>query len=1136
MKVLSGIATLLLLTFSSFAQSVLPADNSFGNQGVTNINFDDTTLLEHGLNTFVRDKRYNTYAFGTFAYEKSTTYEHNPYGISFVCKLDSTGKLDSSFYENGYRILTSPGLLGAGSLYPGFVRMNNAETGIYLFRFDGDINLYSMKLKTDGTNDEAYGRKGNKNIDFTGITNGRRLALRDVIPCIDGGFILIANTYQNAVPSTIYTFKLDADGNIDPAYGTNGFSNFDFAQRISFGTCAQLSENHFVMSVIQDSKVQTGIDSLRLLKLSLAGVIDSGFNHNASRSIDVFTHITEYPFDHLLTRLTILPDSSFVFYASNRTGAILQYKFTKTGTPDTTFDNPKSGIPKTNKLDLLPAADARVNQLWLAEIGYNDYVTRLIKINVDSTGNLDIDGRMYIPTLPLLTGMGGMFTWLTNIEKEDMIFAVSGSSRGICSYKVTGEGQLDPAYHSKGFNEAPMYNSVDLITSAAPLSNGGILGTTYSINREAVASVKDRFHIFRLTKDGKKDATFGNRGTVKIRDSMTISDYRVDRKGRMIIFGQGVEPYSDWNSSLMIDRYTAEGKPDPSFGLNGRVIFEPFQRDIVPALPGWFTIFGLQADNSMLALGMYRKGSAKTTKISVLKLLENGKLDSSFGGDGIVQIDLRADFSETYANDGKPEYILALKDQSILVVIQEQDSYYYKMFRLNQYGQIIRSGGKNGKVDLEGSFHGQRFKMMVQDHAGDIIYMTSNPLEWNTSIVLTRLNPFDLSSSRHLAYLDYSTTGFRHIEPGAIVPLYNGDFFITGTAAYTSDIYEPPVQFVVRVKKTGGLDSSFAVNGVMTITPPIPGISQPVPDDLSKATYILNGFEANTAFKDVDGNLVVAASAINNRLKDIWMARYLVSDKPDLSAPEQPVIWVNPSDTICSGSTVYLSIDTTGCDQCAYAWSDGQTTSTIEVNKAGLYTVSVYNSADVEMVSRNIYNATFQYPALSISYTGCPEPGLRFTATTDNAALQDAVNWFIDDTLSAHGKTFSFEAANDMKIHATLDVERKGCAADTVISSNVITVNCIRYPEPSEETGPESLKIYPNPTSGKIYFSITTSVAGNYNVELWNAAGRIFNRSVMWINQGESEHMISLSAVPPGIYYLKIYLGEHRFLQKVYIQ
>lgn len=235
------------------------------------------------------------------------------------------------------------------------------------------------------------------------------------------------------------------------------------------------------------------------------------------------------------------------------------------------------------------------------------------------------------------------------------------------------------------------------------------------------------------------------------------------------------------------------------------------------------------------------------------------------------------------------------------------------------------------------------------------------------------------------------------------------------------------------------------------------------------------------------------------------------------------------------GAKVMLSIDAAHCQQRSYVWSDGQTTPTIEVDIAGRYTASAYNDGGVEMVSEDIILSPSQKPVLTISFAGCPEKNIHFTAAVDNASIQDIVKWYVNDTLKFQGKSFSFPGVNDMKVHATIRDPSGLCYPETIIYSNTIILDCIANTNSDQDsTLPrKALKISPNPTSHNITFSINTPAAGNYQVELWNATGQIQLRRNIWIDQGSSKHTLPLPSIRSGIYYFKISGRGTQYSQKV---
>jgi uncharacterized delta-60 repeat protein len=1141
-KIISSIIAMVIFSFPTVAQTIRSTDGSFGANGTSFVNFDDSTSLDREILAFQRDSKGNTYIFGNVAFVKTEFYERNASAMPFLAKVDSSGKTDSSFYEAGYRQITTGSLYAVDNLNPTIMRLNADESGIFLFRCY-DTTFYAFKIKPEGRNDETYGYKGLKKHQFPFVTQTTRIQLKDVIACEDLGFIFVAvGGESTADRSFVYTFKIDKNGELDSSYGTGGFSNLNIPQKIDYGCARKISNNDFAISLINQTSSAGSTDSVRIFKLSLNGALDLSYSQRASRSI-LYSRYRQDDFNHsLITRLTLLNDSSLLFFATNRINAVLQFKFLKSGEPDLSFNGaPYSGtsISRSNSLDLFPNAPIDDRTLWLAEIGDYESLTSIIKIKITDEGFLDLDNRQSAKT-STLSGISIRQTLLTQIE-NGKLYGVSGySPTGPVTYRLTNNILKDPTYNGKGFRNFDMFNSIEQLTSIFALPDGKLMGTAISINKHTPYATSDQpEYMFRLLADGQKDLSFGKNSTLQVRDSLAETAVRMDRKGRMLRFGNGNEPRSTWMSAFMIDRYTTEGFPDMTFGKSGRVIFQPFIHGYESSLPAWFDHFCLQADNSILVGGSINSPGYRYGVISILKLLENGQFDQSFGKKGVATIDLGADFDEPVGRHSGIDYMLPLKDQSLLIVIQDYDSRRYNAFRIDMLGNIIRSGGHNGKVELDGNFNYHRLKMLVQAPSGDIIYVMHNPLQSNSVIKMQRLNPLDLSSSPFLAFIDYPSTGCTYIDATSVVPLYSGGLIVTGVAKYrASDELESIKQVIVSLTKNGTIDSSFGVNGVMIVTPPVQGVTRTDPEDLDKLGYFYNGFQNSLAVRTADGNLVVGSSVINNRLKDLYLTKYTIDDPAGVEAPSALTIEAFPSDTVCNNEKVLLSVDSSKCVECTYVWSDGQTTPSIEVAQGGVYKVAAYNAAGDALAAKTITTITPAVPSFNVSFTGCPGSHLVFTATAAPTVPDAAFNWFVDDSLTHKGKVLELHARNGQLVQAVMEVPVTKCTVDSVLFGNIIKINCVQ-----EDSIPETprqsealLSIAPNPASDKIIFTITNEVPGSYKVEVWNASGQRVTGMSMWFDAGTTSHSIPVSTFKPGLYYLNVHLAKQRLLKKVYIR
>ncbi|OJU81088.1 MAG: hypothetical protein BGO11_16355 [Solirubrobacterales bacterium 70-9] len=165
--------------------------------------------------------------------------------------------------------------------------------------------------------------------------------------------------------------------------------------------------------------------------------------------------------------------------------------------------------------------------------------------------------------------------------------------------------------------------------------------------------------VARFLEDGKLDPTFGENGVVRVARPtggvFVLSGTAVDSLGRVILVGL-TRPLPTNStpdpviSSATVMRFTAAGKPDPTFGTDGVLITDFGLGD--PAAPGG-TYTGpsvglrsvtVDSQNRIIVSGGYvtelsKCASSVNSRGFVARLTQSGSLDPSFGAGGIRALD-----------------------------------------------------------------------------------------------------------------------------------------------------------------------------------------------------------------------------------------------------------------------------------------------------------------------------------------------------------------------------------------------------------------------------------------------------------------------------------------------------------------
>jgi PKD repeat protein len=221
-----------------------------------------------------------------------------------------------------------------------------------------------------------------------------------------------------------------------------------------------------------------------------------------------------------------------------------------------------------------------------------------------------------------------------------------------------------------------------------------------------------------------------------------------------------------------------------------------------------------------------------------------------------------------------------------------------------------------------------------------------------------------------------------------------------------------------------------------------------------------------------------------------------------------PTITINGNDSICAGTSVVLSTAPVGI----YEWSDMSTASTLSVNQAGTYSVTVYNidnpacvatSDAVEIVLMPLPDASFTFSNVDHLVT--------FTNTSPEA---DAYSWNFGD-----GNTSSLEnPVHDYQVNGVYDsylVAYNFCGTDTAY----VTID-LSFIGLTDQTISHELKLYPNPTRSDVIIEGLNTDSEGTIITITNSQGAVVLRKTF--NQVENGITLDMSGLMNGAYYVRI--------------
>ena len=192
------------------------------------------------------------------------------------------------------------------------------------------------------------------------------------------------------------------------------------------------------------------------------------------------------------------------------------------------------------------------------------------------------------------------------------------------------------------------------------------------------------FFLARYHPTGALDASFGTNG--KIIGPINIgemvgNDIALQPDGKIIAVGYGFFP----SSGFAVHRYNANGTLDASFGAGG-VVLTP-----VGEIAGASSV-AIQADGKIVVAGSSSSPGQSYSDFTVVRLLPDGSLDTSFGGTGKV--------ITSFGNHSHAGRVVVQPDGKIVAVGSAHvgNNQGLALVRYNSDGSLDSGFGSGGKI------------------------------------------------------------------------------------------------------------------------------------------------------------------------------------------------------------------------------------------------------------------------------------------------------------------------------------------------------------------------------------------------------------------------------------------------------
>ncbi len=291
-----------------------------------------------------------------------------------------------------------------------------------------------------------------------------------------------------------------------------------------------------------------------------------------------------------------------------------------------------------------------------------------------------------------------------------------GSQKRIAFVRYNEDGSIDTSFGNNGIVIVIPYAEVYLSAAmdAAILEDGkiAVCARIYDPNQPIASSIPV---MIKMNSDGSMDQTFGDNGLIVYdmgENSCFVGDMAVQEDGKFLFTGY-------YNDALLVMRLNADGSIDESYGTNG-----VFQMEVNNTM-SFSNDIALQEDGKAVIAGNaydYDVYGQAIPKPAVLRLNEDGTLDTSFGDNGIMMMSFGE--GNDYATTIKVQ-----KDGKILVGGNSWDAnapilkYSCVAVRLNEDGSMDDTFAESGMFRMRYYDEGENYVTDIIEAEDNNIYM-----------------------------------------------------------------------------------------------------------------------------------------------------------------------------------------------------------------------------------------------------------------------------------------------------------------------------------------------------------------------------------------------------------------------------
>ncbi|MFO1008373.1 MAG: protein kinase [Planctomycetaceae bacterium] len=543
-------------------------------------------------------------------------HSHNGGNYDFaLARYHADGSLDTSFDGDG-KVTTAVGpgndlAFSLGIQGDGKIVMGGEAS-------DGSLADFALvRYHSDGSLDTTFDGDGK-----IALAIGDRDDVGHSVELLDDGKILLAGTTDIAGQYDVAVVRFNTDGTLDTTFDGDG-------KKIQ--AIGALDDYGFDVAAGRDGKIVVAGNSnngentdFAVARFNSDGTLDSSFDHDGPGRV-----VTSFGINQDEPRQVIIANGKIVVAGFTWNGSdwdLALARFNRDGTLDKTFDEDGKLTARFGSLYDMAHCVAAQRDGKLVVAGYSnngkDYDFAVARYNLDGSLDSTFDGD------------GKLTTDFENSEEVSFGVAIQDDGKiVVAGYAVVGpaydfaltryneDGSLDTTFDGDGKVTTAIGSSHDLAFSLVLQNDGKIVVAGSSISEGRTV-----FALARYRTDGSLDPTFDG-------DGRSITEFGVSDSHANSIALQGdgkiiaAGPSSD---GFSLARYDLSGSLDTTFSEDGKLT-------TLIGSGGVAYSVAVQGDGKIVVAGDSSSG-----EFAVVRYKENGDLDRTFDGDGLLKVDIGA--------------------------------------------------------------------------------------------------------------------------------------------------------------------------------------------------------------------------------------------------------------------------------------------------------------------------------------------------------------------------------------------------------------------------------------------------------------------------------------------------------------